>query len=45
MDHWPFGACEKGVAGYPEVMEAAWSTGFPDSTVDTTTLIDGDIKA
>jgi predicted ester cyclase len=36
----PFGAGSKGVAGYREVMET-WSSAFPDSTVDTTHLIDG----
>jgi steroid delta-isomerase-like uncharacterized protein len=36
----PFGAGSSGVAGYREVMET-WSTGFPDSKAETTSLIDG----
>ena len=35
-----FGATFTGVAGYREAMQA-WATGFPDSQVDTTSLIDG----
>ncbi len=35
-----FGATSTGVAGYREVMQA-WATGFPDSRVDLTSLIDG----
>jgi len=36
----PFGSGSKGVAGYREVMET-WSTAFPDSTADPTTVIEG----